>query len=92
MVRIKDIVKKLKKKSEIEKKEVVKVKDGDIEDKLRNLNRKMLEECERGNLFNAAFIADQIKLLSDEYGVYPVDINWGLVKELQKILVKSKVI
>jgi len=50
----------------------------------------MIEECERGNLFNAAFIADQIRLLAQSENVYLADINWRLVEELSRMLEMSK--
>ncbi len=50
----------------------------------------MIEEYEKGNVFNAAFIADRIKLTAESENVYPSDINWRLVEELSRMLEKNR--
>ena len=90
MVRISDIVGKIRDRGRNGVKEVNKERKS-IEERLREMNRKMIEECERGYLFNAAFIADQIRMLAESENVYPADINWRLVEELSRMLERSKV-
>jgi len=90
MVRISDIVKKIRNRGWNGVKEVNKERKS-VEERLIEMNRKMIEECERGNSFNAAFIADQIRLLAESESIYPADINWRLVEELSRMLERSKV-
>ena len=85
MVCISDIVRKIRNRGQNGVKEVNKERK-----RLREMNGKMIEECERGNLFNAAFIADQIRLLAQSENVYLADINWRLVEELSRMLEMSK--
>ena len=88
MFRISDIVKKIRNRDE---KEEVKKGRKSVEERLREMNRKMIEEYEKGNIFSAAFIADQIRLLAESENVYPADINWRIVEELSRMLERSKV-
>jgi len=90
MVRISDIIRKIKNRGQNGIKEV-NTERKSVEERLREMNRKMIEEYEKRNIFSAAFIADQIRMLAESENVYPADINWRLVEELSRMLERSKV-
>lgn len=56
----------------------------DVRIKLIRLNARMLEEVEKGNVFEAAFIAERIRLLAEEHGIYPKKVDWRIVRELER--------
>lgn len=89
MVRISDIIRKIKNRGQNGIKEI-NTERKSVEERLREMNRKMIEEYEKRNIFSAAFIADQIRMLADSENVYPADINWRLVMELSRMLERSK--
>ena len=91
MVRIDNIVRKVRSRGQNGEKEKVKNNQKNIEDRLREMYREMIKEYENRNIFNAAFIADRIRMLAESENIYPADVNWRLVEELSKILERNKI-
>ncbi len=92
MVRISDFLRNARYKKQNDSKENVKNERKSVEDRLRELNRKMIKEYEKGDLYNAAFTAERIKIIAESENVSPIYINWRLVEGLSRILEKSKIV
>ena len=91
MVKISEIVKKIRGRGQNDRKVEVKDKQKSVREMLIEMNRKKIEEYEEGNIFNAMFIADQIRMQAENENVYPAEINWRLVEELSRRLERRKV-